>query len=595
MIDKDYIKELDVLKAPLERVVSMNQYAWKIRRSYPEETLKIANEAKELSEQLDDHNALAYSYRNSGTAYYLLSMFEQGLVDLHKALELFKKEDNKHAEATSIRTIGNIYHSIEENEKAIEFYHKAIEITKQLNDKQGTAYNLGNIGYVYQKLKQQDEALDFMLQTYELLSEIDDDLGLSDVMGNIGRTYFITGEKDKALEFYNLSLCRAEKINHLRGIATANNSLGEYFSDGGAYNKAEQHLNKSLETANKMGERLLICQILKNLSGLHEKTGDLQKALDRFKEFQTLNNEILLSDKKSSLNAIKVEAELKWSETEKELFKVKNIELANANAIIEETNRGVTDSIKYAQRIQEAILPSEELIKHLIPDSFVMYRPKDVLSGDFYWVSGARTNYGEDFILASVADCTGHGVPGALMSIIGNNYLRLCEHEETVNRPSEALDFINNGVSKTLRQELSTSAIKDGMDMSFIAIDYKSMKLHFAGAKNSIFHVHKGCLTEYKGDKQPIGSYVGEELIPFTNNEINIEKGDVVYLFSDGYPDQFGGPKGKKFMYKKYRELITTISNLPMSEQKIKLEKRFDDWKGDLEQLDDVCIFGIRI
>ncbi|MBL4593972.1 MAG: SpoIIE family protein phosphatase [Flavobacteriales bacterium] len=262
---------------------------------------------------------------------------------------------------------------------------------------------------------------------------------------------------------------------------------------------------------------------------------------------------------------------------------------------LSEKNREITDSINYAQRIQEAILPSKEFFKSFLPNSFVMFRPKDVLSGDFYWVSDAVTSKDEQFLLAAVADCTGHGVPGALMSIIGNNYLRLCEHEPTVNNPAEGLDFINRGVSKTLRQEFAESTIKDGMDISFIALDYPNMKLYFAGAKTTMYVISEKELIQYKGDKHPVGAYVGEELIPFTNNEVNIKKGDIIYLFSDGYVDQFGGLKGKKFMYKRFRELLLSICHLEMDKQKEKLEHVFDEWKGDLEQIDDVCVIGVRV
>jgi PAS domain S-box-containing protein len=262
---------------------------------------------------------------------------------------------------------------------------------------------------------------------------------------------------------------------------------------------------------------------------------------------------------------------------------------------LSEKNREITDSINYAQRIQEAILPSMELFKSYLPNSFVMFRPKDVLSGDFYWVSDAVNNKDQQLLLAAVADCTGHGVPGALMSIIGNNYLRSCEHEPTVNNPGEGLDFINRGVSKTLRQEFTESTIKDGMDISFIALDYPNMKLSFAGAKTTMYVISEKELSQYKGDKHPVGAYVGEELIPFTNNEINIKKGDIIYLFSDGYADQFGGESGKKFMYKRFRELLLSICHLEMGKQKEKLEFAFDEWRRDLEQLDDVCVMGIKV
>jgi len=263
--------------------------------------------------------------------------------------------------------------------------------------------------------------------------------------------------------------------------------------------------------------------------------------------------------------------------------------------IIEEKNKDITASISYAKRIQQAILPSIDSVQEKLPNSFVLYKPKDIIGGDFYWVSDALTKSNEKFILVAVGDCTGHGVPGALMSIIGNNYLRLCEQEASFNKPSEALDFINAGISHTLRQEHSKNTIQDGMDIAFIAIDYASNKLHFAGAKNPVYIIREGKLIEHKGDRYPIGSFVGEEIKKFTNHTITIQKGDCIYLFSDGYADQFGGSKDKKFTYHKFKTTLISNSHLPMKKQYEVLIDEFNKWKKNTEQTDDICIIGVKI
>ncbi len=224
-----------------------------------------------------------------------------------------------------------------------------------------------------------------------------------------------------------------------------------------------------------------------------------------------------------------------------------------------------------------------------------MYRPKDVLSGDFYWVSEVITNKKEKFCLASVADCTGHGIPGALMSLIGNNFLRLCEKETSVNSPAEALDFINKGLFKTLRQDANNATINDGMDISFIAIDYNTMKLYFSGAKSIIFVSKKGKIIKYKGDSHPVGAFISDEIMGFRNQEIDVEKGDLIYLVTDGYLDQFGGTQNRKFMVKQFMQLLSKINNDKMEDQLLYLENTFNDWKRHYEQTDDVCVMGIRV
>jgi len=295
--------------------------------------------------------------------------------------------------------------------------------------------------------------------------------------------------------------------------------------------------------------------------------------------------------------------------------KERTFELNSQKDELEEKNNEIVSSIQYALRIQQAILPSPEQVKEVIPDSFIFYKPKDVVSGDFYFVEKTTTKTGITLSLFGAVDCTGHGVPGAFMSIVGNNYLRQSIHENNVNSTGQALDFLNQGVCKTLRQDFSENTVRDGMDIALCALDIEQNILYFSGAKNPVFIVRNEVLPEIeqsarnpipnddnslflniiKGDSHPIGAYVGETLKPFSTQKIKLKKGDVIYVFSDGFADQFGGPKGKKYNAKRYKSFLLSISQLPMSEQLNKIEKEFYDWKGDLEQVDDLCIVGVRV
>lgn len=292
-----------------------------------------------------------------------------------------------------------------------------------------------------------------------------------------------------------------------------------------------------------------------------------------------------------------------------------------------EYNAEILSSIKYAKRIQEAILPAKEYVRTFLHDYFVFYRPKDVVSGDFYFIDQARTtnDSATHLKIFAAVDCTGHGVPGAFMSIVGNNYLVQGLTEPSVNSPADALDFLNKGVVKSLRQDAShkNNSVRDGMDVALCALDEQTKKLYFAGAKNPVYVVRKTnsaesfgfevneknplksdidskYLLEIKGDKQPIGAYMDEELIPFTNKEIQLQSGDIVYVFTDGFADQFGGAdqndgKGKKYTYKRFKQFLMSISDLPSDEQYKMLRNEFVNWKGDTEQTDDVLIIGVRV
>lgn len=262
-------------------------------------------------------------------------------------------------------------------------------------------------------------------------------------------------------------------------------------------------------------------------------------------------------------------------------------DLQKQKEVVEEKNREIVDSIHYALRLQQAIIPTEEKVRQVIPESFVLFLPKDIVSGDFYWMA----EVGEKAILTAV-DCTGHGVPGAMVSVIGANGLNRCVKEFGLRKPSSILDKLKELVVETF--ESSADQVRDGMDCALCLIDQKNRTVEYAGAHNPLWIVRKGAeeIEEIKADKQPIGDY--EFFKPFTNHKLQLEEGDVIYFFSDGYSDQFGGEKGKKFKYKTLKKLLVEIHQLSVDEQEDILLKKFLEWKGDFEQVDDVCLIGVR-
>jgi serine phosphatase RsbU (regulator of sigma subunit) len=263
-------------------------------------------------------------------------------------------------------------------------------------------------------------------------------------------------------------------------------------------------------------------------------------------------------------------------------------ELKHQKDLMEEKNREVLDSIHYAQRLQTAILPTSQFIYENIRESFVLFMPKDIVSGDFYWMKKVG-----DRILVAAVDCTGHGVPGAMVSIVGANGLNRCVNEFGLTKPSDILDKLRELVIETF--DASHEEVKDGMDMSLLSVDIKNHKLEYAGANNPLWMAINETkqIEIIKADKQPIGKF--DHAKPFTNHEVQLEKGDCVYIFTDGYADQFGGTKGKKLKYKPLQELILSNTHLPMHEQKTILHNSFIEWMSDFEQVDDVCIIGVKL
>jgi len=264
---------------------------------------------------------------------------------------------------------------------------------------------------------------------------------------------------------------------------------------------------------------------------------------------------------------------------------------------LKEKNDDFIASIKYAERIQNAILPHDQKFKKLLPDSFVLFKPKDIVSGDFYWIEEIEPNpnWPDGFTVYATADCTGHGVPGAFVSIVCSNLLKLGKTHKDVTSPGKALDFVNKEINETLNSEYSDEEIRDGMDVALCAIDIKNKILHFAGAKNGIYIIRNKELIEYKGNRKAIGNTGARDNETYDTQEITLETGDVIYSFTDGLVDQFGGPKQKKFMSKRFKELLLSIVDQPLQTQKDLIEKAFNDWKGSQEQIDDVLVIGVRV
>jgi serine phosphatase RsbU (regulator of sigma subunit) len=282
---------------------------------------------------------------------------------------------------------------------------------------------------------------------------------------------------------------------------------------------------------------------------------------------------------------------------EKEKVEVINREVIEQKAIIEAKNHDITDSIKYAKNIQEALLPPLQNLHNELKEAFVLYLPKDIVSGDFYWFA-KRNN--KRFV-ASV-DCTGHGVPGAFMSIIGNTLLNEIVSEKNITEPSEILNELHAGVKTALKQNNSENERRDGMDIALCALNEDGTVLEYAGANRPLWIFRKNKQGEeafemVKANKFPIGGLEMENEVKrqFTNHSIRVEKGDMVYIFSDGYADQFGGSKGKKLMVGNMQKFASEIYNKPVKEQEQLLLKNFLDWKGELEQIDDVLVIGFRI
>ncbi|HSH66458.1 MAG TPA: tetratricopeptide repeat protein, partial [Bacteroidia bacterium] len=504
-----------------------------------------------------------------------------------------------------------------------------LKIHEELNDKLGVSMSYNNIGIVYYSMEKMDDAMTYFKKAIKMSEELDDKMGIADTYNNMGNIYLKKNLIDEAFACQLKSLKVAELNNDKKAIAIAYNSIGNIYEKKKNYQLAISNYTKSVDLSAEIDVKQGMMEGYKNLVSVYKQLKNSEEALyylnlyynlndsllnkENFKQLAVLStqyetekkeNEILLLTKDKELNAkiIRQQKLVRWgliggfillcisvfSIYRRYRYKQRaNVILEKQKQVIEEKNILITDSINYAQTIQEAVLPTEEEVEKLFPEFFVLYKPKAIVSGDFYWVN--KTN---DKHICAVADCTGHGVPGAFMSLLGYNMLENIVKQAKDCNPGPILDLLNAELIARLSAMEGEETVKHGMDISIISMDVKSNKMEFAGAHNPVYIIRDNELIELKADKRGMGT---AHTTPFSNREIEIKKGDMIYLFTDGFPDQIGGPKRKKFYYQPFKELLISISREQMNIQKQQLDEIHEQWLfGKYDQTDDILIMGIR-
>ena len=405
-----------------------------------------------------------------------------------------------------------------------------------------------------------------MYNSFDLLQRVVTFLGFALVFGGILIAIFTTRSITKPIQdLKKMLLSMGKGILPNERIKPRGDEIGEM---GNALNELIQSMHHTTDFAHETGAG----NFAATYTPLSEHDS-LGHALLKMREGLAENERVL---------------EQKVIERTEEVVRQKS-EIENKNEELEILYKQVTDSIHYAKRIQEAILPPNHTINELLPNAFVLYKPKDIVSGDFYWIEKKN-----NLTYFAAVDCTGHGVPGAFMSLVGHNILKDIINNTSIIKPSEILDKLREGVVNTLRVNDSGKQAKDGMDMTLCSINYETLELQYAAAFNPLYIVRDGELILHPANKFPIGVFLGEKT-NFDNHSLQLQKGDQIYIFSDGYADQFGGPKGKKFMIGNFRKLLTLIATMQINDQKAKLDEVLLTWQGEQEQVDDVLVIGVKV
>lgn len=580
--------------------------------------------ALKVYESIDDQSeGFANTLNNIGIIYKEQKEYSKALEYYEKATAAFKSiSENSAGLANTMNNIGIVYRLQNQEDKALEFYHKALEIQENLGEKSiGMASSLTNIGTIKESQGKKEEAIKYFEDAFAIQKEIGDAKGIANSLFFIGNLNIENKQLKLGIEQCQESLDMAKELGLLEVKMKACDCLADAYERMNNSTKAYSYFKQFIayrDSLNNQENTRAITQKAMNYEfekiqyqdslqraeiekrrALEQREKDLEKEaeIQRQRVYTVAGGVgfilmlglafVLFRGYKNKQKANEIiTAQKEEVEAQKKVVEEQKTAVEEQKEIIEEKNREIVDSISYAKRIQSAILPSESTLKSILPEAFVLFEPKDIVSGDFYWVDEKD---GKSFFAA--VDCTGHGVPGAMVSVVGHNGLNRVLNEFGIQEPAKMLDKLNELVEQTF--ESSTESVKDGMDMAICVIDRKKMELQFAGANNPLYLIRDGELIEYKADKQPIGKFDYRK--PFTNHVIELKENDSIYIFSDGFADQFGGEKGKKFMYKPFKRLLSELSSKDIPEQKERLLDAFYNWKGELEQIDDVCVFGVRI
>jgi serine phosphatase RsbU (regulator of sigma subunit) len=512
--------------------------------------------------------------------------------DYDKALQ-FCLEANKHSaelndletEAETCSQLGMIYTRLCNFIKALEYYTKALKIREEMKDENAVASSLNRIGMIMRMTKKYDESLDYYQKSLEIRRRNNQITSIPWTMLGIASTYEEMNIISSALDYYENGMIGGD----IRCTLQCKLGSGRVFSLMGEAGRAEKELLGSLKIAQELKAMSLIAEAYSALANHYESIGQHEEALNNHKLYHKTRESVQSDDARSRLRNIEISHAVEKSEQEKEIFRLRHVELKHAFDLIEEKNKDITSSISYASRIQRAMLPEPTEIRGLSKNSLVVFLPKDIVSGDFYWF-----NKSGDKLIAVAGDCTGHGVPGALMSMLGISFLEEIVNYREITDSGKILDELRNEVQRALRQKGTREEAKDGMDISLCVIDSKKKTIQFSGAYNNLYFIRDNELIEYPADRMPIAIFDRADS-DFKRHNIDTLPGDVIYMFSDGYADQFGGPNCKKFKYATFKALLLEIHKLPMAKQKLRLEKEFYEWKGTNTQVDDVLILGLKL
>ena len=623
-------------KDPCQRSYLMTELAWEYMYLSADTAETYAKKSVEEGLKCENKKKLGSAYATLGTVYSIMNLSTESIESYFLALEI--KEELKDSSGMSVvnNNLGIVYRYMGDYDKALGYYRKSLELSLAVGSYDGSEHH--NMSIIYDLKDNTKQAIEMEKQALREYVKRDDSLDIASSYIAMGNYYLSMGSLDTAMSYFQMS----EKINRSHkyyfSIGSIYVNISRIYTIKKDYKNALKYAQLGLKYTSKYKHFDSFNSALREASLANANFGNMSKAYYQHVQYIEIKDSLFneeklregveieyqyefekkhLADSLSFLRQQEIDELAHTISLQKEaqqryflygglailivigglifrgyqrkkkdniLITEQKLEVENQKELVDEKNREITDSLNYAKRIQKAILPADKLVQEYLKESFILYKPKDIVAGDFYWME-----HKDGKVLFAAADCTGHGVPGAMVSVICNGALNRSVREFGLTDPAQILGKARDIVIEEF--EKSDETVKDGMDIALCSLE--GNKLEYAGAHNPLWIIRKGEILETKANKQPIGEF--DNPLPYTTHTFELEKGDSLYIFSDGYVDQFGGEKGKKYKTKPFKQLLLSIQDKTMEEQKEIIDSTFESWRGKLEQLDDVCIIGLRI
>jgi serine phosphatase RsbU (regulator of sigma subunit) len=579
------------------------------------EYLRLANQ----HEQQGDKRQASHYLNEAATLEWEQKQYAKAIEYFEKSLTLNVAVGNQNGINGIYNNLGMLHNDMHQYEKALEYFQKNLVGRRAGGDKVSLIASLVNISVILNNLQRYQDAVGYLEESLAIARETSDAKQMRSCYGMLAETYEKMGNNERMMHYFDLYRTFHEKVQGERekvafGIAekaqleTKNMALNLKLAEKEneisllAKERVIQSKEQQINVSNTKQEALLFRLSKTDLVIRSLKQDSIAKENEaKIKSLQLKENQDSLARTRLTRNFLIAGAFLlagligmllfRYREKQKtnQQLAIQNQQILEQKDEIEDQNKHITDSIMYAQRIQAALLTDTANLQKIIPESFILFQPKDIVSGDFYWFEETFNKT----IIAAV-DCTGHGVPGAFMSMLGSSFLRKIVNEEGITESDKILARLHTNVREALHQNESEN--KDGMDIALYVIDKAQQKLDFCGAHNPLIYIQGGELHEIKGSPRSVGGYeYKNSSIPFTKSSIEINEPTALYVFSDGFQDQFGGPNDRKFMVKRLKQLLLEIHQQPLAEQQVILANTLAEWKGNQKQIDDILVIGAKI